>query len=50
MEKIIVAIIVLGAIYMLIRLFKKQTSGKDGCACGSKCDQCPTVQDETSGQ
>ncbi len=44
MEKIIVAAIVIGAVYYLVRLFRKQSSGKGGCACGSKCGSCPLLE------
>lgn len=48
METIIVMVILGGAVYSLIRLFKKQADGQGGCACDGKCRQCPTQQDEDS--
>lgn len=46
MEKIIAAFIVLGAAYTLVRLFRKQTSGAGGCACGGRCGNCPSLEKE----
>ncbi len=50
MEKLIVALILAAAVYALIRMFKKQTDGKTGCACEGKCKKCPSDQDPTSCQ
>lgn len=50
METIIVVGILVGAIYSLIRMFKKQAGGDSGCGCQGKCSQCPSGHSDDSCQ
>ncbi len=44
MENILIALIVVAALYTLIRHFSRQAKGKDGCGCQKSKSNTPPLQ------